>query len=231
MKIRSLAIASLFVLSAASAFAATITENFSTNPLQHGWQIFGDTNLFQWDSTNQNLAVTWDSSQPNSYFFHPLDTIYSKTNDFLIAFDLRLNDITVGTTPDRPFTFEIAVGLLNTANATNAGFIRGFGSAPNIVEFTYFPNDTNDFGATVSTLFISSQTNFSGGGFTAPLEMATNTLFHVVMLYTAANQTLHTTMTADGAHFGPIQDAYLGGWFDDFQVDAVSILSLIHISE
>jgi hypothetical protein len=219
----TLALAGVFVLSIAQA--TTIATKFSSDPALTGWQIFGDTNLFQWDSTNQNLAVTWDSSQPNSYFFHPLDTIYSKTNDFLIAFDLRLNDITVGTTPDRPFTFEIAVGLLNTANATNAGFIRGFGSAPNIVEFTYFPNDTNDFGATVSTLFISSQTNFSGGGFTAPLEMATNTLFHVVMLYTAANQTLHTTMTADGAHFGPIQDAYLGGWFDDFQVDAVSINS------
>jgi hypothetical protein len=48
--------------------AATISENFANDPLRNGWQIFGDTNLFQWDSTNQNLDVTWDSSQTNSYF-------------------------------------------------------------------------------------------------------------------------------------------------------------------
>src|ERR1019366_3157399 len=112
MKIRSLAIASLFVLSAASAFAATITENFSTNPLQHGWQIFGDTNLFQWDSVNQNLAVTWDSSQPNSYFYHPLGTILTRNDDFSVAFDLQLNDAEASG-----YGFELAVGFLNLAEA------------------------------------------------------------------------------------------------------------------
>ena len=70
--------------------AATITENFSANPLQNGWQIFGDTNLFQWDSTNQNLAVTWDSSQTNSYFYHPLGTILTRNDDFSLAFDLAI---------------------------------------------------------------------------------------------------------------------------------------------
>ena len=37
-RIRSLAIAGLFVLSA--AHATTITENFTGNPLQNGWQVF-----------------------------------------------------------------------------------------------------------------------------------------------------------------------------------------------
>ena len=54
-RIRSLAFAGLFVLSA--AHAATTTENFTNNPLQNGWQIFGDTNLFQWNSLNQNLSA------------------------------------------------------------------------------------------------------------------------------------------------------------------------------
>src|SRR5688572_27600162 len=57
-RIRPLAFASLFVLSAAQAI--TITENFTNNPLQNGWQVFGDTNLFQWNSVNQNLAVTYE---------------------------------------------------------------------------------------------------------------------------------------------------------------------------
>jgi hypothetical protein len=221
----SLMLAGLFVLLAMRSGATTITENFSANPLQNGWQIFGNTNLFQWDPTNQDLAVTWDSSQTNSYFYHPLGIIYSRTNDFLITFDLRLSDITIGITPGKPFTFEIAIGLIHTTIATNENYFRGYGFFPDIVEFDYFPNDINDYGATVSTLMISSQTNYSNGGFTAPLELETNTLYHVMMGYTATNQTLHTTMTADGTPFGPIQDAYLGAGFDDFQVDAVSINS------
>jgi hypothetical protein len=139
--------------------------------------------------------------------------------------DLRLSDIAIGTTAGKPFTFEIAIGLIHTAIATNGNYFRGYGYFPDIVEFDYFPNDINDYGATISTLMISSQTNYSNGGFTDPLELETNTLYHVMMVYTAANQTLHTTMAADGAPFGPIQDAYLGSWFDDFQVDAVSINS------
>jgi hypothetical protein len=220
-----LALAGLFVLFAARSGATTITENFSADPLQSGWQIFGDTNLFQWDSTNHDLAVTWDSLQTNSYFYHPLGMVHSKTNDFLIMFDLRLNDIAIGTTPGKPYSFEIAVGLINTGIAKSGNYFRGYGYFPDIVEFDYFPNDINDYGATVSMLMISSQTNYSGGGFTDPLELTTNTLYHVMMVYTATNQTLHTTMAADGAPFGPVEDAYLGPWFDDFQVDAVSINS------
>jgi hypothetical protein len=224
-KVRWLAFAGLCVLCAMRSGATTITENFSTDPLQNGWQIFGDTNLFQWDSSHQNLSVTWDSSQPNSYFYHPLGTVCSKTDDFLIAFDLRLSDIAIGTTPGKPFTFEIAFGLIHTSTATNGNYFRGYGYFPDIVEFDYFPNDINDYGATVSTLMISSQTNYSNGGFTDPLELETNTLYHVMMVYTAANQILHATIAADGAPFGPIQDAWLGAGFDDFQVDAVSINS------
>ena len=219
----SLALAGLSVLSA--AHATLVYEKFTTDPALDGWQIFGDTNLFQWDSTNHNLATTWDSSQPNSYFYHPLGANYSKTNDFLITFDLRLSDITIGATPGKPLAFEIAIGLIHTTFATNGNYFRGYGYFPDIVEFDYFPNDINDYGATVSMLMISSQTNYSNGGFTDPLELETNTFYHVMMVYTAMNQTLHTTMAADGAPFGPIQDACLGAGFDDFQVDAVSINS------
>jgi hypothetical protein len=224
-KICLLALAGLFAFVAVHSGATVITEKFTTNPALDGWQIFGDTNLFQWDSTNNDLAVTWDSSQTNSYFYHPLGAIYSRTNDFLITFDLRLSDIVIGTTPGKPFAFEIAIGLIHTTIATNGNYFRGYAYFPDIVEFDYFPNDINDDGATVSTLMISSQTNYSSGGFTDPLELETNTLYHVMMVYTVTNQTLHTTMAADGAPFGPIQDAYLGAGFDDFQVDAVSINS------
>jgi hypothetical protein len=216
---------STILLAAVTGNATTIAEKFTTNPALDGWQIFGDTNLFQWNSTNQNLDVTWDSSQTNSYFYHPLGAVCSKTNDFLITFDLNLKDIAIGTDAGLPYTFQIAFGLINTRTATNGNYFRGYGYFPNIVEFDYFPNDINDYGATISTLIISAQTNYSNGGFTDPLELETNTLYHVLMVYTAANKTLHTTMAADGAPFGPIEDSYLGDSFDDFQEDAVSINS------
>src|ERR1043166_1732063 len=73
--------------------AATISEDFSHEPTTHNWSIFGDTNLFVWDASNQVLQVTWDSSQTNSYFYRPLGTILSKSDDFGFAFDLRLSDI------------------------------------------------------------------------------------------------------------------------------------------
>jgi len=74
-KICALALAGSFVLFATRSGATTITEDFSTDPVPRGWKMFGDTRLFQWDSTSQTLAVTWDSSQTNSYFYHPLGTI------------------------------------------------------------------------------------------------------------------------------------------------------------
>jgi hypothetical protein len=80
----SIAGTSLFILlgllAVSTSNATTFAEDFSTDPLQNGWQIFGDTNLFRWDSTNQDLDVTWDSSQSNSYFYHPLGTTLSKAD-------------------------------------------------------------------------------------------------------------------------------------------------------
>src|SRR6266496_3634690 len=54
--LRTLAFAILSLLVVPYGRAATISENFSTNPLQNGWQVFGNTNLFGWDATNHQLA-------------------------------------------------------------------------------------------------------------------------------------------------------------------------------
>ena len=220
--IRSLAVASLFALSAAQA--ALVSEKFATDPALAGWQVFGNTNLFRWDSINQNLAVTWDSSQPNSYYYHPLGAVYSKTNDFLVTFDLRLDDIAIGVNPAKPLTFEIALGLINTNDATGSNFIRGAGIAPNIVEFTYFPNDIYNDGA-VSTLFVSASNNYSSGGFANLLELPAGLTCRVTMIYRASAQRLHTTITTNGISIGGIPDSRLGGEFDDFSVNAISINS------
>ncbi len=137
--IRLLALAGWFILSAARCGAVTLTEDFSTDPLQNGWQIFGDTNLFQRNSTNQNLAVTWDSTQTNSYFYKPLGTTLTKADSFTVDFDMELNDISYGLNP--PLPASVAVGLFNFADATNGGFSRPDGYSPNLFEFDYYPDN------------------------------------------------------------------------------------------
>src|ERR1035438_8673097 len=102
----SLAWAALCV-ALAPAHAVTLTEDFSTDPLQNGWQVFGDTNLFAWDQTNQNLEVTWDSTHPNSYFYRPLNVTLTRYDDFTVEFDLRLSDIASGVEPGKTGPLQI----------------------------------------------------------------------------------------------------------------------------
>ena len=218
------ALASLLSVSLCSVRATTIAENFSGDPASSGWSVYGNPSLFAWNSTNQNLEVTWDSSQPNSYFTRAVGTNLTKAGDFLLGFDVRLNDIGPGADLNKPFTFQIAIGLINLAQATNTGFIRASGfEAPNLVEFDYFWD--SGFGATVSPVLISGLNEYNAGGFTFPLELATGPTFHVTMLYTADDRTLRTTIMSNGVPFGPVKDATLGASFSDFTVDHFGVSS------
>jgi len=207
-----------------AAHAAVYTEDFSSAPDMRGWRTSGDSSLFSWNSTDQTLEVTWDSARPNSYYFRSLGTILGKSDDFAFQFDLRLLSIQPGVNPAKPWTFEIAVGLLQLASASDATFSRGTGQdSPNLVEWDYFPA-ADIIEATVSPVIVSSNSQFIPG-FSFPLEMPANDLFRVALAYTASNQTLVTTMTRNGAPFGPIQTVRLTGSFTDFRVDAFSISS------
>ena len=225
-RIRSLAFAGLFVLSA--AHANTITENFTNNPWQNGWQVFGNTNLFQWNSVNQNLAVTWDSSQTNSYFYHPLGTILARDDDFSVAFDLRLNDFVAGIDPQMPSTFPLSVGFLNLAEASRPGFLRGTGySAPDLAEFSFFPDPGGAwiYGPSLTVVMIDSTGfNYSSGGY-APDSLTTNDIYRVNLNYTASNSNLVMTITRNNEMFVSNDTASLGTNFTDLRVDTISISS------
>src|SRR5271157_5082570 len=135
LKIRLMALA-LAGASLITVRGGTILENFATNPLQDGWTVFGDTNLFQWDATNHDLRVTWDSSQPNSYFYHPLGTTVTRADDFSLSFDLDLTDIGLGIHSYLSNSFTIALGFLNLAVATGPAFLRGTSTnSPDLAEF------------------------------------------------------------------------------------------------
>jgi hypothetical protein len=235
----SLAAAGLSVLSV--AHAATITGDFSTNPLSEGWQIFGNTNLFQWDSTNHDLAVTWDSSQQNSYFYHSLGAYLTRNDDFGIEFDLRLNDIASGVEPGKTGPMQLGFGFLNFAGATNVNFMRGaYGSAPNVAEFDYYTSGYYDyFGtiydapATTTPSFISSVSSYDYAPVNLSVydnELPTNQTVHVTLTYTASNQTAVVVLTTNGVPLGQPPNLVLSSAngfadSDDFQVDMFSISS------
>jgi hypothetical protein len=216
------------LMAASTGKAATLTENFSTNPLQDGWQVFGDTNLFQWDSTNHNLDVTWDSSQPNSYFYHPLGTILTSNDNFTLAFDLQINEAQASG-----FGFELAIGLFNLAEATNADFQRSTGyNSPDLVEFDYFPDV--GYGPTMWPLLVDTNSDFNWNGSSDYAIYAPNPgdWYHIVMAYTATNLAMVTTMTNFEQNSGVtiIDPLSLAGStyylpFTDFRVDTISISS------
>jgi len=186
-------LAGLFIVSIANA--TTITQNFSADPQGAGWKIFGNTNQFHWNSTNQNLEVTWDSAQSNSYFYHALGTTLSRSDDFSIEFDLLLKDAASGTEPGKTGGMEFGIGFLNLGNATSTNFMRGvFGGAPSLAEFDYFPPGYYDFGGmiydvaatTTPTLISTNSFDYAPTVF-APyeFELPTNLVVHVSMNYTA----------------------------------------------
>lgn len=200
---------------------AMLAENFSAPPQ---WQSHGDLSLFAWNTNRGALDVTWDSREPNSYFYRRLGTVLTRDDDFRLEFDVTLHDVEIGVTPNRPYTFEVALGLINVRNATASDFVRGqFSGTRNIVEFDYFPAFSS-FGATVATTIVSSNNQFSYSHNFA-LEIPTEDLFHVTMNYTASNSTLVTTMTRNGEPFGPLEPATLNASFSDFRVDAFAINS------
>ena len=223
----------LFVLSVVRA--TTITENFTNNPSLDGWQVFGDTNLFQWDSTNQNLDVTWDSTQPNSYFYHPLGTIVTRNDDFSIAFDLQLNDIVSGNEPGKISPMELGFGFLKQADATDPGFVRA--DAGNLAELDYFPlgyyiddnGKTNTIYPTLVPTFISIGYDYAPGEYDPWIAtFPTGELVRVSLTYTASNQTLTATFQTNGVDCLEIPPVVLTDDFttdDNFAVDMFSVSS------
>jgi hypothetical protein len=201
--------------------AATITEDFSTDPLQNGWQIFGDSNLFQWDSTNQNLDVTWDSSQTNSYFYKPLGTILAKSDDFSVSFDLQLNDITwSGST-------ELSVGLFHFLDATNSVFSRPAANTPNLFEFDYFPDNGVGQPAIVATLTDTNVNSSHKKDFyfvydNQPLN--TGIIYHIVLTHGAGQTNISGQIFADGQLYSSLPNISHGS-ITDFRIDTVSVSS------
>jgi hypothetical protein len=211
--------------------AVVLAEDFASDPAPRGWRAFGHSNLFQWDGTNKQLLVTWDSSKSNSYFHRPLGDILTKSDDFALAFDLRLDSVAVGLTTEKPSTFQLAITLCNFAQATRPNLMVGTGASASTglrssVELNYFPGA--DIDPTVACIVVSSNNgSYSQFLFSHdfPRELDTGVWHRITLAYTASNQTLTMTKTRSGAPFGTTQTVTLGGTFTDFRLDTLAIAS------
>lgn len=241
-KLPPLALAGWFVLTTATCRAVTLTEKFSTDPSQDGWQVFGDTNLFHWNSTNENLEVTWDSTQTNSYFYHPLGSTVTRNDDFSLEFDLNLSDIASGVEPGKTGPLQISFDFLNFTGATNTSFMRGsYGSVPNVAGFDYYTDGYYVFGDTIypsaaATVpsFISGVNSLDYAPQTIAIydnELPTHQTIHISLSYTASNQTAVVSVLTNGVPFSSGPGLALDGSngfadaSDDFSVDTFCICS------
>ena len=218
----------LILFCASSIHAANdwvLREDFATAPAT--WRGFGNTNLFVWNSTNQNLDVTWDSAQTNSYFYLPLNLTVTRSDDFRVKFTLLMSEIATGTDPLKPYTFELAAGLINTTNAFDPQMFRGSGinvlhGPRNLVEFDYFPD--SGLGATISPT-IASKDNQIAFSDNHPFEIIPGVKYQIEMAYSSSNATLSTIILADGEPFGPINDLTIPTRFTNFVVNAFAVSS------
>jgi hypothetical protein len=220
------AISNSVELAGFAAIAGTIlAEDFSNNPAANGWQAFGDTNLFTWDATNQSLQVTWDSSQSNSYYYHPLGTIMTSNDAFSLSFDIQLND--ASTNQDGSYQFELAIGFLNLAEAENTNFLRGSGdNATNLAEFDYFPPDDQGDGPSLAATLLDSNGNYYFPYADVPLVIGT--LYHVSINHAAGTGTLTGEILANGQFYTSLPadalDVYpTNSTAGDFRLDTVSV--------
>ena len=212
----------ILTMIALSAVGATVTEDFASPPSSSGWRIFGDTSLFSWNATSQHLEVTWDSSRSNSYFYHPLDTVLGKDDEFSLAFDLWLTDIARGRSPDKPYAFQLALGFLQLATATNASSVRGSGNnSTNLVEWNYFPAFLQ-FAPTIAQVVVSTNGQWFYNHDNLR-ELTVDDLFHISLQF--RSRTLTSIITSNGVPFGTPQTISLHAADTDFRVDAVAICS------
>lgn len=198
-------------------------EDFTANPLQQGWSVEGDASLFSWSMEDENLMATWDSSQPNTFFYRKLETPVHHTDTFSLGFTIHVDSITGGVNPEKSGSLQLALGLIQTTRAFTPGFIRGTGTdSPELFEFNYFP-DTG-FGATISPVMISSEHQFAAG-FEFPVTMKSGSTYEITMSLNGRTGILTTTILEDQTHEIPVQDVVITEDFSGFTLDAVSITS------
>ncbi len=206
-------------LAAVRGTLPVLAEDFYANPLANGWKTFGNTNLFHWNPTNQNIEVTWDSTNANSYLYHPLGTVLTRDDAFSLSFDLRLQDAIAFN-----FGQQLSVGLFNLAQATNDSFSRAGGNSPNLFELDYFP-DTG-FGDSIDATLKDDQALYKGFYFAYDNQtLQADVTYQVILNHAAGATNITGQIFTNGTLFTALPLSYSGTNFTDFRLDTLSISS------
>jgi len=195
-------------------------DDFSNNPAADSWQTFGTANLFTWNAASNDLQVTWDSSQPNSYFYHPLGRILTSNDAFSMSFDLLLTD--ANTNSDGTNALQLAVGFLNLAEAENTNFLRGSGdNATNEAEFDFYPGIGGTLPSLDATL-IDSNGLYAFAYADVPWNFGQ--FYHVTISHAAGTSALTGQVLANGQVYTSLSGVYNEGT-GDFRLDTAAIIS------
>jgi hypothetical protein len=209
---------------------ATFTDSFTTRPT--AWKTH-NPGAIQWNETAQNLAMTWDSRETNSFFYFPLGTTLTRQESFTFEFTIRLDDLQVGIDPLKQSTFPLCLGFLNLDQAKRPEYFRGAGVSPahgprSVIEFAYFPG--TEFEPTIGPI-IASTNNQIAYSHSHPVELVPGETYRIRLAFDSTNQTLSTGIEHNGAPYGePPNNTiraldYNRNQFGDFRVDAFSIHS------
>jgi hypothetical protein len=171
------------------------------------------------------MDVTWDSTQPNSYFYHPLGTTLTIADSFTVCLDITLNDLQCQPNPGLA---NLGVGLLNYNEATNSGFSRPDGFTPNLCEFDYYPDDGIDGNPEVTASLVDDVggvTNFPDFYFIYDESpMNDSVTYHVVLSHPAGAAALYSTVYTNGQVYAVMGNAFFEG-FSNFSLDTIAISS------
>jgi hypothetical protein len=191
-------------------------EDFYANPLANGWQVFGNANLFHWNPTNQNIEVTWDSTNVNSYLYHPLGTVLTRDDAFSLSFDLQVSDVVAFN-----YGQELSVSLFNLAAATNASFNRANGNAKNLFEFDYFP-DTG-YGNSMDATLIDTNIGYTYFYFAYDNQtLQPGVTYQITLTHAAGTTNLTGQVFTNGVLFSSLPNISAGP-ITDFRLDTVGI--------
>lgn len=209
------------------AAAATLTEEFGSDPLDRGWLASGRTNLYAWDSAAQRLEVTWDSSAPHSLFALPLGETLTTNESFAFGLDLVLTEAEGGVRPPRSGAMQVAFGLLDLPRALREHYPRAAGRAFDLVEFNWFPpGEIPGFGVvdpTVSPVLFDSAGHVAAS-FTFPLELTLGVPHRIRCEFDRKQRELRTTLISGGVE-QPVRRVTLPAAFADFSLNAFALMN------
>jgi hypothetical protein len=185
----------------------------------------GDPALFE--AQGNGISAHWESARTNSFFYFPLGLTLTREDAFSFEFDINLAEIAIGTTPDKPYTFEIAAGLINTTNAFDPELFRGSGvntehGARNLIEWTYFPD--SGFGATVSPT-VATAANQIAFSDNHPVELTPGVNYHFEISFSPEDQVLRSTMRSGTHAPEELKRLALSPAFSGFQLNAFAVAS------